>query len=236
MAPTTTTRRPRRRRPLQLGLGLPQHGGARPGAGRKRRGPRPRVSHRTRPRLGAGSPVHVTLRLIAGLPSLRDSRTYAALKECLAAGRLKRGFRLVEHSIQTNHIHLIVEADAAARLSRGIQGLAVRLARRLNRLLGRRGKVFDDRYHGNPLRAPRQVRAALLYVLNNRRRHAAQGGLRLPSGWLDPFSSAPSFDGWADAPLAPGLTTAARADARGWLLTAGWRARGLLAIDAVPGG
>jgi hypothetical protein len=97
-----------------------------------------------------------------------------------------------------------------------MQGLGIRLARGLNTLMKRRGRVVADRYHARLLATPLELRRALLYVLNNTRRHAAQRGAdalaQLPRGWLDPFSSAPVFDGWVghcfalhEGPLAWGL-------------------------------
>jgi hypothetical protein len=44
-------------------------------------------------------------------------------------------------------------------------------ARRLDGVVGRRGRVFADRYHARPLTNPAQVRRALCDVLNNWRRH-----------------------------------------------------------------
>jgi REP element-mobilizing transposase RayT len=66
--------------------------------------------------------------------------------------RLRFGMRIVHYSIQGNHLHLIVEVDDTVSLSRGVQGLAVRIARRLNALIRRRGAVFVDRYHAHALR------------------------------------------------------------------------------------
>ena len=67
----------------------------------------------------------------------------------------------MHYSIQGNHLHLIVEIDDAAMLSRAINGLAVRLARALNHLAERKGKVFVDRYHAHVLKTPREVRNAV---------------------------------------------------------------------------
>ena len=52
------------------------------------------------------------------------------------------------------------DADAvvAAARARGVQGLAVRVARALNRAMKRTGAVFRDRYHSRVLGTPRQVR------------------------------------------------------------------------------
>jgi hypothetical protein len=117
------------------------------------------------------------------------------------------------------HIHLIVEAEDRAALSRGIQGLASGLARIVNATTGCRGmKLWRDRYHARPLRTPREVRTCLIYVLRN-------SAKRWVLSAVDPFSSAPWFDGFAGHPPVrtdPAPTVAAST----WLLAAGWRARG----------
>src|SRR5213078_4798003 len=61
----------------------------------------------------------------------------------------------------TDHLHLIVEADDRATLARGVRGLTIRMARAVNRALGRRGAVCADRYHSRALTSPRAVRHAL---------------------------------------------------------------------------
>jgi hypothetical protein len=67
-----------------------------------------------------------------------------------------------------------------------MQGLNVRIALALNRLIGRRGKALDDRFHAVVLRTPTQTAHAIHYVLNNRQHHAPE---RHPPGWRDPFAS-----------------------------------------------
>jgi len=96
----------------------------------------------------------------------------------------------VHHSIQSNHLHLIVEADDRSSLTSGLRGLLVRIARASNRLWKRSGRVFADRFHEHELREPREVRNALVYVLQNLRKH----GITLAGP--DPLSSGPEFDGW----------------------------------------
>jgi hypothetical protein len=112
--------------------------------------------------------------------------------------------RVVHYSIQGTHLHLLVEAEGARALSRAMQGLTSRLAKRLNTLSGRRGGVFVDRYHAVVLRSPRQVANARRYVLENHRHHTRE---YFPAHWRDPLST-------ARAPLAPPGT---------WLLREGWR-------------
>ncbi|HVS19488.1 MAG TPA: hypothetical protein VMT18_12860 [Planctomycetota bacterium] len=177
--------------------------------------------------------MHVTLRLAPGLPSLRKHATYRELVAALGGGAERFGMRVVHWSVLGNHMHLMVEAGDRLALSRGMQGLSVRLAKALNHWWQRRGRVFADRYHGRALRSPTEVRLALLYVLQNARRHGIE------TAGADPYSSGPWFDGWRGGerndPAAverPAWLPAART----WLLARGWRRTGLLEVSARPGG
>jgi hypothetical protein len=76
--------------------------------------------------------------------------------------------------VQKDHLHLIVEAANREALSRALQALAIRIARAINRVLGRKGKVSADRYHMRILRTPTEVKNALRYVLDNRWKHKPQ--------------------------------------------------------------
>jgi REP element-mobilizing transposase RayT len=177
--------------------------------------------------------VLVTIPLKRGLPRLRQTRERKALERAFRAGRERSGFLLTQYSIQSDHLHLVVEADDRRALSRGMQGLLVRIARALNKLWSRTGKVFRDRYHDRILRTPREVRNALRYVLNNARKH----GLSALRGAVDGFTSAPWFDGWRGADMEPLERGPACpvATARTWLQRLGWRRHGLLDADEVPG-
>lgn len=74
----------------------------------------------------------------------------------------------------SNHLHQIVEADDSKALSRGMQGLCVRMAQALNAALNRRGRVFADHFHSRPLRSPTELVNAIRYVLRNAERHASR--------------------------------------------------------------
>src|SRR5439155_7749965 len=142
-------------------------GGRRPGAGRKTTpGRRPSVAHVARPAHVPRHPVHVTLRTAQAIRCLRAARVFPAVYRALAASSYG-DFRIVAFSVQDDHIHLLVEADGADALSRGIRGLTVRVARAVNRALGRHGNVWGDRYHARALTSPRAVRYALIYVLKS---------------------------------------------------------------------
>ncbi|HWA76818.1 MAG TPA: hypothetical protein VG937_31005 [Polyangiaceae bacterium] len=152
-------------------------------------------------------------------------------------------FRVAQYSIQGDHAHLIVEACDRASLVEGVRGLCIRIARRVNRLLARRGKFFADRWHGRALQTPRAVRHALVYVLANFRKHQPRD-----SAPLDVYSSAPYFGDFMEFPFGapigenPNLLPRALAPppnppvlrATTWLLAAGWKRHGKLSIRERP--
>ena len=120
--------RKRRQDPKQTTLAFTPsgRGGARPGAGR-RRTPGSRVPHRPRERIPRHCPVHVTLRVLDGLPRLRQAAFVRAFRESLR--RMSRpGFRVVHYSIQDNHAHFIVEAAGRERLANGMKNRRLRAA------------------------------------------------------------------------------------------------------------
>src|SRR6202022_181575 len=176
----------------QLRLSLPAWGGRRKGAGAKPAGARAGVSHWRRPALSSHHPAHVTLRVLPHVWNLRSRRAFRAIGRAFASSKERDGFRLVHFSVQGNHLHLIVEARDAQRLSRGMQGLATWIARRLNQLIGRRGKVFADRFHAHALRTPLGVARAVAYVLGNFVVHALRRGRaeKVPAATVDRYSSA----------------------------------------------
>jgi len=94
--------------------------------------------------------------------------------------------------VQYDHVHLLVEAIDKGALSAGIRSVSIRIARYVNELLGRKGRLWADRWFGRELVTAREVRVALVYVLANFRKHARK---RPPKG-IDPFSSGGWFDGF----------------------------------------
>ena len=229
-----------------MGL-LPFHrdgrwGGARPGAGRPKLPAHRRsgVPHRRRGKLAGSQPIHVTVRLRQGARSLRTQLAYSVLLRCFAAAQ-KTGFRLVHFSVQASHLHLICEAKDRQAMSRGMQGLLIRVSKALNKLWESKGSLWRERYHEHVLSSPREVRNGLCYVLNNLWRHL-RGVDAQRHGVIDPFASGAFFDGWRGAVLRtaqatdpPSIGPPVRAPST-WLLTVGWRRHGLIRVDEVPRG
>jgi len=142
----------------------------------------------------------------------------------IAGGNAREDFRVVHFSVMSNHIHLICEAHGNKALALGMRGIGGRVAKKVNKVLGRKGRVIADRYHAHVLHTRAEVRNAVRYVLRNAERHdvllgvadsadSADVGGRAgdrpgdrpadrPGAWwtrLDPLSSAAAFPYWLEA-------------------------------------
>jgi REP element-mobilizing transposase RayT len=225
-----------------------QRGGKRPGAGRKPRGPRASERHKKRPEHLARHPVHVVLRVVRDVGSLRRRCAYRAFREALLVAARRDKFRIVHISLQRTHVHLLVEADGKGALALGMQSFQISAARQLNRALGkarrgapRRGTVFPDRYHAEVITTPTQARHTLSYVLNNWRKHAEDREGRAATWRVDPFSSALVFPDWAERRDRPTLWRGPPSyepllvfRPRTWLLATGWKRVGDISYSEVP--
>ncbi|HEY5933570.1 MAG TPA: transposase [Kofleriaceae bacterium] len=213
-------------------------GGKRRRAGRTQVNERKSEPHRKRDRVTQRTPVHVTLRVASDVRRLRKDAAYRLIRRAMQRVLARTDFRIVHVSIQSNHLHLLVEADHEGALAKGMQSLLISLARKLNAWMERSGPVFPDRYHARVINSRRQARHALAYVLNNWRRHKEDQRSVERTWKIDRFSSAIQFNGFTGAPswTAPDdhepLPVLA---ARSWLLVDGWRLYGTIGIDEVPG-
>lgn len=145
--------------------------------------------------------------------NLRSRRSFKVIATALWVGGDRFEVRVVDFSVQGNHIHLLVEAPNRRALARALQGLSIRVAKGLNRMMGRSGRVLGDRYHARLLRTPTEVKRAMHYLRDNARKHAGQRGETYSAGYVDPFSSA----GAPDVVLPPAQT---------WLVREGWKRAG----------
>ena len=155
---------------------------------------------------------------------MRTPRAYRFLERAFRAGKERNGMRLIEYTVLSNHLHLIVEVENRDQLSRGVQGLSIRLAKALNKHWRRKGKVFADRFFAVVVKGARQAMRTLNYVLNNARKH----GIRLPAGTPDQFSSAKWFRLWREKHRRP-LRNPSVVGAWSW---EPWTA---LSLDEIPG-
>jgi len=144
-----------------------------------------RVPHQVRPSIENSSGVHITWKLRDAIPSLRQKRVMVEFERCFRAAKERFGLRLYAYTVMSNHLHLMVTADDDTSLRRGLQGLGIRLAKAVNRLFARTGKVFRDRFHARATFGFQAIKHAVRYALQNARKH----GLAIPENRWDPFSS-----------------------------------------------
>src|SRR5438874_611924 len=224
-----------------------KRGGKRKGAGRKPKGARAGSPHQERPEVKPRHALHIVLRVASAVGNLRRRKIYKAMREATIVAAVRERIRIVQISLQRNHVHLLVEADSKQSLARGMQGFQISAARNINTVLGdgryrrRRGPVFADRYHLEVISSPTRARHALSYVMNNWRKHREdQHGLA--STWLvDPFSSGISFSDWKELedkdfmwPIRATYDPLMVRRPQSWLLREGWKLCGSISARAVP--
>jgi putative transposase len=225
-----------------------KRGGKRRGAGRPPKGERAGERHKRRPFHDAQNPVHVVLRAVKAVGSLRRRRTYEAIRAATRVTARRADFRIVHLSIQRTHVHLLVEAKSQLALAAGMQGFQISAAKHLNAAISkgrpgprRKGTVFPDRYHTVVIDSPRQARHALSYVINNWRKHGEDRG-EVTRRWdVDWYASGAMFSGWKEqgrAGFAQGrpreLEPMVVSPPRTWLLRRGWMKHGAISCREVP--
>ncbi|HEY0192251.1 MAG TPA: transposase, partial [Kofleriaceae bacterium] len=93
--------------------------------------------HKMRPALSRHHPVHVVLRVVREVGSLRRRLAYQAIREATLVVAERGDFRIVHLSLQRTHIHLLVEAGNRRALWRGMQSFQISAAKHLNRMISK---------------------------------------------------------------------------------------------------
>ena len=113
-----------------------------------------------RPRFARTTVHHVSLRTVDTLPRLRTRAGLEVLERALTGARdhtRVTGFRVLHYALEGNHLHLIIEAEDQTALSRGMQGLSIRLARGWNKACwGSRSTLLSRRTHAFLSTTPRR--------------------------------------------------------------------------------
>ena len=94
-------------------------------------------THRKRAKISRHTPSHVNMKYNA---SIRNKEFLRILKRAILNSR-RKGLRILHYSVQSNHIHFIIEADNNKLLERGMRSLTVTMVKGINR-----GKVQLQRY------------------------------------------------------------------------------------------
>ena len=136
-------------------------GGLRAKAGRKRIRSKG-VAHIPREKITIRTPLHVNFKY--KIP-VRNKDTLKLLKKSIQNAR-RHGLKVLHHSFQHNHIHLILEADNNSTLTKGMRSLTITFAKGLQK-----GRVQIERYHLHVLKTVRETKHAIHYVLFNQQKH-----------------------------------------------------------------
>jgi REP element-mobilizing transposase RayT len=232
----------------QIEMVFSTRGGKRRGTGHKPKSRHSGARHAARPAHNPRHPVHVTIRVVGSVGGLRRKDIYLALREATIVTAKREDFRIVQMSVQRDHIHLLVEADGKVALSNGVRGFSISAARQINKAITARGgdrrtgRVIGDRFHARPLTSPRAVRNALAYTLNNWRHHGEDLAPYTQAWKADPFSSGATFTGWKELegspvlwPLPPTYQPLIVFRPRTWLLRSWDRYHPLISVREVPG-
>ncbi|MES2527344.1 MAG: transposase [Bdellovibrionota bacterium] len=146
---------------IKFNLDKGKHGGRREGSGRKRLHSAG-VAHRKRERVNTRTPLHINFKYKA---YIRNKESLNLLKRAILNAR-KKGLRIIHFSLQSNHIHLIVEASSNQILTAGMRSLAVTMVRGL-----KKGNIQLERYHLHVLKSLREIKNAVEYVCFNKQKH-----------------------------------------------------------------
>jgi hypothetical protein len=84
-------------------------------------------------------------RVVDGL-SLRKGAERTAVSAAIEKASQRHDFAVLSVVIRSKRLELVVAADHHVALARGMQGLQVSAAKRINAAVGRSGVVFPDRY------------------------------------------------------------------------------------------
>ncbi len=117
-------------------------GGQQSGAGRKKSG-RFQLPHVARERHRKYLPELVTLKLMEGLPSLRQTEEWAVMRGMFESMKALEDFRITHFSLMSDHVHVIVEADSHEAFTRGMRSFLSRMSKRLVALWGGRGRTCE---------------------------------------------------------------------------------------------
>lgn len=118
-----------------------------------------------RPRLELpGIPLHITHRGVNRGATFIDDADCAAYLQALEQTAREQGVAVYGYVLMTNHVHLLVGAQAAGAVSRMMQALGRRYVRPFNARHGRTGTLWEGRYKSCLVDSDRYLMACLRYI------------------------------------------------------------------------
>jgi REP element-mobilizing transposase RayT len=162
------------RKQLKLNLDCGKRGGRRFGSGRKRLHSKG-VAHKVREKVTQRVGLHLNFKVRY---QIRNKTCLKILKRSIQNART-HGLRVLHFSLQSNHVHLIVEAINNEVLTRGMRSLTITFSKGIDK-----GRIQFERYHLHVLKTLRETKNAVHYVLFNQQKHSG-----LKRAQIDEYSS-----------------------------------------------
>ena len=161
---------------MELGLNLyrGKHGGRRPGSGRKRIHSKG-VAHRKRESVKPRHALHINFRVKV---QIKNKLSLQILKRAIQNART-HGLKIIHFSLQSNHVHLLVEAANKEILTRGMRSLTITFSKGVDK-----GRIQLERYHLHVLKTLQETKNATHYVLFNEQKHSG-----LKRAYISDYSS-----------------------------------------------
>jgi putative transposase len=146
-----------------------------------------------------GVPQHVIVRGVDRQPCFFNETDCLDYLACLREVAAERGVAVHAFVLMTNHVHLLATGSIPRSISAMMQGIGRRYVRRVNRLYGRTGTLFEGRFRASLVQSERYLLTCMRYIELNPVRASMVGdpaayrwssfrgnaGIE-PMGWLQP--------------------------------------------------
>ena len=76
-------------------------------------------------------------------------------------------YRLLAWCVMPNHVHVVVRPFEGNELSKIMQSWKSFTAKRINKMIGRKGKFWQDEYYDRLIRDETHLEQALVYIVKN---------------------------------------------------------------------
>lgn len=124
---------------------------------------------------------HITHRCHQKAFLLKFARDRQHYVRWLFEAKKRFGLCVLNYTVTSNHVHLLIRDTAPGVISQSIQLVAGRTARDYNQRKARAGTYWEDRYHTTAVDADEYLRRCLVYVDLNMVR---AGVVKHPADWL----------------------------------------------------
>jgi putative transposase len=114
-----------------------------------------------------GAFYHVTSRTNNKVRAFENNLSRRIMLIILQDAKDKFSFRLANFCIMPTHIHLLIEPGEGTNLSRIMQWIKTRSAKRWNFLHGSKNHLWGDRYFARAIKNPKEYETVMNYIDQN---------------------------------------------------------------------